>query len=865
MSCNKLTGLIKLNRLWLKLVLIVPSVAFGQTFPRLALQYWQSDDFPNRPSGFHIEYEEIWHDPWCEYNWECHEENGELVCEDVEDCHSGYYETVTVYVTDYAPDGFWGSTWVGYTLSPSNQVAYNINGNESVYTPLSTLRGYVMYKIAGNFTFRAWGLAPTGNCNTYEVKVYRPDGQLWRNGTFASNSYYEGSFQAGTFEGVWKIEVGYLNASGVTPANGNVTYYVSVGAGDWRQIITFENPGNSRAVGETFAPGAISSSGLAPTYSVNYGPATVSGGNVTITGVGQVGLTAAQIGSFGIAAAPPVSAVFNTIKGNQTISYNLTTVQNGTLTALGVGSVTSGGPLIYSIISGPASLTSASGVGDGAKMEMWPVPEPYYTNPPSYTRVVPTIDANWGAGPPQFTNFGNDGFKIVWSAYVKPAFSETYNIIAETDAYYIVGYDGQSFGYWSSPNLYVFTSGSVALNNHAISLSAGKLYRISLTYYNPSGNSYARLKWQSPSQPLQVIPQASLYSDSDMLSHPYLKAEGVGPVVVQIYQAGTVNYNPVTVQRTINVLPVPPVIASIAPIALLLGQPVSIQPTATNVPTSWTATGLPPGVSINSTSGAVTGVPSSAGLFTVTISASNAGGTGTRTFGTGVYAVPAFTGVSASTATQNADYSHTISATTTPVRITATGLPPGLAINPNTGVVSGVAQQPGVYPVSLTAANPGGSSSTTWTLTVIAATLPEIRSHPANKTVSIGQPASFTVAALGAPSPTFQWKKDGVSISGATNDSFTLLAVQTSDVGSYTVQISNSVGTVISRAANLAIGSAVAASDISLQAIGQDPNVDSDGDGIPDLTEAALGATADSAPGADSSNQSNLKIQRPPQ
>lgn len=50
--------------------------------------------------------------------------------------------------------------------------------------------------------------------------------------------------------------------------------------------------------------------------------------------------------------------------------------------------------------------------------------------------------------------------------------------------------------------------------------------------------------------------------------------------------------------------------------------------TATNLPTSYDATGLPPGLSVNMTNGEITGTPTAIGTYNVTISATNGGGTG---------------------------------------------------------------------------------------------------------------------------------------------------------------------------------------------------------------------------------------------
>jgi len=53
--------------------------------------------------------------------------------------------------------------------------------------------------------------------------------------------------------------------------------------------------------------------------------------------------------------------------------------------------------------------------------------------------------------------------------------------------------------------------------------------------------------------------------------------------------------------------------------------------TATNSPTSFGATGLPAGLAVSTSTGAITGTPAAAGTFSVTISATNSGNTGTAT------------------------------------------------------------------------------------------------------------------------------------------------------------------------------------------------------------------------------------------
>ncbi len=80
---------------------------------------------------------------------------------------------------------------------------------------------------------------------------------------------------------------------------------------------------------------------------------------------------------------------------------------------------------------------------------------------------------------------------------------------------------------------------------------------------------------------------------------------------------------------------------------------------------------------------------------------------------------------------------------------------------------------------------------------------PTVTSHPSNQTVMAGQTATFTVTATGDAPLSYQWKKDGTDISGATSSTLTINDVQASDAGSYTCYVSNAAGNVTSNAATL--------------------------------------------------------------
>ncbi|MBS1594807.1 MAG: T9SS type A sorting domain-containing protein [Bacteroidetes bacterium] len=80
-----------------------------------------------------------------------------------------------------------------------------------------------------------------------------------------------------------------------------------------------------------------------------------------------------------------------------------------------------------------------------------------------------------------------------------------------------------------------------------------------------------------------------------------------------------------------------------------------------------------------------------------------------------------------------------------------------------------------------------------------------ITTQPANTTVSVGSPATFSVTAAGV-GLTYQWRKGGVNISGATSSSYTLSSAALTDDGSiYSVVVTGTCGTVTSSNATLTV------------------------------------------------------------
>jgi hypothetical protein len=93
----------------------------------------------------------------------------------------------------------------------------------------------------------------------------------------------------------------------------------------------------------------------------------------------------------------------------------------------------------------------------------------------------------------------------------------------------------------------------------------------------------------------------------------------------------------------------------------------------------------------------------------------------------------------------------------------------------------------------------------------------KIATQPASVAVNPGAGAVLSVAATGTGPLRYQWSKGGVAIGGATAASYAIAAAQPSHAGSYSVVVSNAVGSVSSAAATVTLNVPVS---ISVQPVG---------------------------------------------
>src|SRR5450756_515564 len=96
-------------------------------------------------------------------------------------------------------------------------------------------------------------------------------------------------------------------------------------------------------------------------------------------------------------------------------------------------------------------------------------------------------------------------------------------------------------------------------------------------------------------------------------------------------------------------------------------------------------------------------------------------------------------------------------------------------------------------------------SATNWLYGWQPQVAPVILGNPAPAAVTAGQNTSFTVAATGLPGPAYQWIKNGTNVPGATGPVLNIATATSDSVGTYSVIVTTSAGSVTSSVVNLTV------------------------------------------------------------
>ena len=150
------------------------------------------------------------------------------------------------------------------------------------------------------------------------------------------------------------------------------------------------------------------------------------------------------------------------------------------------------------------------------------------------------------------------------------------------------------------------------------------------------------------------------------------------------------------------------------------------QITAINNPTSYGATGLPDGLTVNTATGLISGTATGTATVTttndVTISAANASGTGSATLVlTMLPPAPTVSSTLSATGTYGEAFSYQITGSDGPNVFNATGLPSTLSVVAATGLMSGTPTTTGTSYVTISAGSRAAQGAPRWSLRLSAA------------------------------------------------------------------------------------------------------------------------------------------------
>jgi hypothetical protein len=559
-----------------------------------------------------------------------------------------------------------------------------------------------------------------------------------------------------SIDGIYNATISASNASGmgvkaiaitVAPTLPVITSAASL-SGKEGSALSYQITGSNypRTYGATGLPAGLT---INATSGVISGVPSAAGNfNVTISVTNGAG-TATKTLSLGIIPLPPVisSAVTATAKVGSSLNYQITATKN---------------PTAYSAVNLPAGLSVNAKTG-------------------LFGGTVTSIDGIYNATI-SASNAGGTGVKalVITVAPTLPVI---------TSSARLPGKEGSALSYKITASNYPRTYGAtglpagltinatsgvisgvpVAAGNVTVTISAtngagttSKTLALGIIPLPPvissvatasakvgSSFSYQITATKNPTAYGAVNLPAGLRvnSQTGLISGTVTSIDGISNATISASNAGGTGAKTLA----ITVAPTVPVITSAASLSGKEGSALIYQTIGSSYPRIYSATGLPAGLTINATSGVIRGVPAAAGNFTVTISATNGAGTVSKTLALGIIPLPpVISSVATATAKVGSSFSYQITATKNPTAYSATSLPAGLAVNSQTGLISGtVTSIDGISNATISASNAGGTGVKTLAITV-APTLPVV-SSPTSATGRQGISFSYKITGTNYP------------------------------------------------------------------------------------------------------------------
>jgi hypothetical protein len=318
----------------------------------------------------------------------------------------------------------------------------------------------------------------------------------------------------------------------------------------------------------------------------------------------------------------------------------------------------------------------------------------------------------------------------------------------------------------------VSSPGSFTVNYTGLTVGAGRYISCVLEQQNGNALYYGKLD------------AASSASGAAKLNIPSSLASGAYTLKVFCEEPNTdkatpdLASQPVVFNLTVGSI-VPPVITAPAAGAWPDGyegvaQTTTVTASGTPAPVfSISAGALPTGLTLNPTTGVIAGIPTLAGPYAFSVTATNGGGSNTKAYTLDILTTvaPAITspaagalpdGVVDTSYINSASVGVTVMASGTPAptfSLYASTLPAGLTVNPTTGVISGIPTTAGNVTFTVQASNAIGSDTRTFSININALPTP---TPPVLITVIDTLPIAyanmayaFHIEAAGIPNPVY--------------------------------------------------------------------------------------------------------------
>ncbi len=568
---------------------------------------------------------------------------------------------------------------------------------------------------------------------------------------------------------------------------------------------------------------ASSASSGAITYSVVSGPATISGSSVTVTGVGTVVLGASQAATSNYTAAT-ANTSFSVTPAVPTLSFASIGSQTFGNAAFPVSATSaSSGAVTYTVVSGPATISGSTVTLTGAGTVVLSASQAASGN---YLAATASTNFNVAPAAPNLAfaaigskTFGDAAFSV--SATSASSGAVTYTVVSGPAT--ISG----STVTLTGAGTVVLAANQAATDNYTAanaSTSFSIAANVSISPISPTNQVLApgQITFNATATGGETNTLLWTASGGTFTGNVWTSPTTAGTYIIR---ATSVDQPSVYVMATVSIS---------APV--ITGQPAS-QNVCTNASTTlsvaanyastyqWNLGGVAIAGATASSYFIPTALSMDAGNYTATVA--NPAGSVTSNVarvvvGSSVSSNPASLSIYA---TQTATFSVSaagISPFTYNWYRVAGGnavLIPSATSSSYTTPAATTGDSGEQFYATVTDACGTVLTSSRATLTVTSANVPPtVTAQPLGQTVAVGGTTTFTAAASGTPSLSYQWYRipagsvAGTAISGATSASYTVPATATNagnDQDAYFVVVKNPYGQAVSQNATLAVGNGV--------------------------------------------------------